>query len=666
MSYRSLFDGLSDLAVLDNWAPEAPRPIPADVTEVYFNVETNGLRWWDGDRPISVAYGYDTPSGFVSQFLPFGFKGGGNLPEQQVKDFALHELKGKYIRGTNTRFDIHHSREWGVDLEAMGCTVSDVSHYVALLDDHRKRFALDILIPDLLHEAPMARVDESRMETYHAGQVAARAQYQVDILKRLKDVLWPRLDAEGLQKVRALEDQVIFVVCEMEKNGAPIDVELLERWLKQSQAEINTTLMEIGREAGYQLNPDSPGDMERLFKKLQLPIEKTAKGSPSFTDAILKRIEHPLIKKIRRVGKLMSLRSKYLVKYQKSVDSKGILRYALHQLRAAKDERADAGEAGTISGRFSSTAIADDYGINIQQEMKVAKQRVAFGYDEDDASHDDEIYVIRKLRVPQSGVWLSADAMQIEYRMFAHYANNPKIVAAYEQDPEMSFHKFVHGMLKPYRPSLTYRECKDCNFANLYGAKLLKLALMLGYITAAQWEELKRKRDWKSPLLTETREIKQIYDREMPEVEELLADAGHLAKSECDDWCFPSDPSRRDYRAQMEEAKKRHARLEHRGYVKTILGRRTRFPDGQRLHKALNGVIQGGAADIMKQKLVEVHAARRDTGFLLRYTVHDELDGDAQQPETEAKIKAILNRQSFKLRVPILWDVSTGKNWAEC
>ncbi len=37
----------------------------------------------------------------------------------------------------------------------------------------------------------------------------------------------------------------------------------------------------------------------------------------------------------------------------------------------------------------------------------------------------------------------------------------------------------------------------------------------------------------------------------------------------------------------------------------TVLGRRSRFPNRERLHKALNGIVQGGAADVMKQKLVE-------------------------------------------------------------
>src|SRR5207237_1229382 len=129
---------------------------------------------------------------------------------------------------------------------------------------------------------------------------------------------------------------------------------------------------------------DSPKDQERVFQYLHIPMERTASGRPSFTDAILKTIEHPTVQLMRRAGKLISLRNKFLVNTKKMLGSDGILRYALHQLRAAKDDYADAGEAGTVTGRYSSTAIVHGMGVNIQQRMKAARQRVSFGYDEDD------------------------------------------------------------------------------------------------------------------------------------------------------------------------------------------------------------------------------------------------------------------------------------------
>ena len=142
------------------------------------------------------------------------------------------------------------------------------------------------------------------------------------------------------------------------------------------------------------------------------------------------------------------------------------------------------------------------------------------------------------------------------------------------------------------------------------------------------------------PLLASTLEILKIYDQALPEVSGLLKTASNLAET--------------------------------RGYIKTIMGRRLRFPAGHdgkrmRLHKAFNGRIQGSEADIVKTKAVELHKNRNYTGMTLRMQVHDEFDGDVHDKEGEKRVGEVLNRQSFpKLRVPILWGVKTGTSWGAC
>lgn len=629
---NSLFDLIEvgpQTVANDDWRPEAP-PCLDGVDEVYFNFETNGLRWFDIHEPIALSI-YAKGR---SWYLPWGHSGAGNLDEATVYRFAQVELKGKSLRNINTRFDIHMGRKWGerlgnggLDLEEMGCSVSDVGHYGALLDDHRFHTSLDSLIPDYLNETPMIRLDESRMVSYSAGAAQARARYNVESVKRLKEVMWPKLDAEGLQKVRKLEDDVIFPVVEMEKNGCPINQPLLEQWIKETHEKYVKCIMEIWKQTGLKINPNSGPDCTKLFRHLNIPIlEHTPKGAGSFPDEVLKAIPHPTIKLLRYTKKLKSINSK-LRSYRDSIDSKGILRYALHQLRMAKDESADSGDSGTCTGRFTSTEIVPGFGVNIQQVLKPEKQFLTFG---------DEFFV-RELFIPASGLFLSADAEQIQYRLFAHEANNPKIIQAYQENPWLSFHKMIHGILKEYRPDLSYRRCKDVNFAKLFAAGLTKLAWMLEFITKKEFLELREAKAGRNhPKLQVTAEILKIYDREVPEVAFLLRKAENLAKE--------------------------------RGYVKDILGRRMRFPDGQRLHKALNGRIQMSEASIVKTKVVELHKNRKYTGFLLRLQVHDEVDGDAKNgKETEDRVKEILNAQSFPdLRVPILWGVKTGTSWGDC
>jgi|TARA_R110000824_G_scaffold1386_6_gene7053 DNA polymerase-1 len=619
----NLFDALSKEM---NWTP-LPPPSLSGISQLEFDCETDGLKWWEKDRPIGCSITLPQgvlPEGNTALYLPWGHQGGGNLDEAVVKRWAKRELRNKHLTGLNIRFDIHQFREWGVDLEAQGCTFSDVGHYAALLDDHRKRLNLDSLVQDYLGIEKVGKeLDATRMASYHAGEVAPRAEADVWQVRDLRAKMWPLLDEQELQRVRQLEDEIIPVVCEMEKNGTLIDQELLEKWIHDTEQDFERCLWKIHRETGLAIDPGRTSDKEKLFNRYHLRIERTPNGTPSFTDAILKALNHPVIETLRRAIKLKSLRSKYLLKYRDAVDSHGVLRYSLHQLRVEKD---DTGQAGTISGRFSSSAITRGVGVNIQQVMKVSKQMDSLG----------DKYLIRQLHVPESGLWLSADAMQIEYRMFASYAGTPSVLKAYEKDPLLSFHKLIWEMIKPFKPDITYRQQKDLNFAKIYAAGIVKLARMLEFISEGEAEELRRTRASRGhPKLQQAVEVEGIYARELPEVAPLLRKASNLASE--------------------------------RGYVKTLLGRRMRFPHGHRLHKALNGIIQGGAADVNKKKLVELHQERKQTGFKMRFTVHDEVDGDIPDMESASQVSQILDRQSFStLRVPILWDVSTGKNWREC
>lgn len=645
-----------------DWTPPEP-PSLDGITDIELDFESTGKRWWAESVPIGV--GLAVPDG-RTWYLPWGHRGGGNLPFETVQRWFHREVRNKHITNLSTRFEVHMARKIDVDLEAQGNTVSDVSHYAALLDDHRLHFSQESLLQDFLPEEQKVKrvghleLDPQRMADYHAGVVAVRAEADVRQVQKLKRLFWPKLDAEDLQRVRQLEDDVIYPTCEMEYNGALIDVDLLDRWVIESEQLLNRCYMDIFRATGLRVNPDSPKDMEKLFNHLKLPISRTKEGSPSFTGAILKAIEHPVIRLVLRAARLTDLRSKYLLRYAKTVDrSTGILRYALHQLRAQKDEFEDFDSAGTISGRYSSTKIDPraDEGVNIQQIIKVAKQRVLMGFDEEDASHDDELFIIRRLHIPKSGLFLSADAMQIEYRLFAEKTRSPRLLKIYEDNPMASFHRETHAILLPFRPDLTYRRNKDFNFANIYGAGLRKRALMLEFITNEQYRQLLDDPNWfNSPLLKETKDISAIYHRLIPEVKPLMAMATHLAMPHCDKYCRKSRESRQLH----------YDNVPHRGYVRSVLGRRSRFPDGQRAHKGLNCVIQPSAADIMKLKTVELHRERKEIGLVMRWPLHDEVDADVPDLEAARKVGRILNRQSIESKVPIFWEVSAGKNWAEC
>jgi DNA polymerase I len=689
----SVFDSTDSPWEDSNWKPPAfPLIASKGIREIEADCETDGLKWWKKD--ILGGVGYCLPDG-TTGYLPLRHRGGNNLPLEQFDEWARRELRDVHITNLNTRFDVNVFYAHGADLEAQGCTVSDVAHYAALDNDWRQKQSLASIVEDYLppdeRKVTVVRgieLDGKRMMEYPAAVVAVRAEADCRQVHKLKKILLPKLEAKDLMAVKKLEDDVIFPVCEMERNGSPLNVPLLHRWLEEITAEIRTLREELsvllyeqygkayqgslfagGKQPGF-LNPDAPKEMEQLFHILRLPISRTDTGRPSFNAAVMKlHREHPVISRLIKISKLIDLDKRYVHGTAAKLSVDGIFRYALHQLRAQKDpNNDDSGEAGTISGRFSSTELTNDEGDNIQQRIKVAKQRVSFGYDEEDASHDDEIYLIRRLHVPEDGQWyLSADAKQIEYRVFAHFANNPSIIKAYQENPNLSFHKHTHGMLKAMVEKITrdmwpYRKQKDLNFAKVYGAGLKKLALMLGFITLEQFEELNRIKAKKShPWLRDALLVEDLYNRELPEVGPLLRRASHLAMEHCNEYCH-SVANGKPFDDYL------HRNFQHRGFVKTLLGRRSTFPNNYRSHKAFNAVDQGTSADIMKWKIVELHRQRKYTQFKMRFVVHDEFDGDIPDIEHAKRVREVLDAQTFPVpvRVPILWDVSLGKNWAEC
>jgi len=576
-----------------SWRPQPLEPIPSGVKTIYLDTETTGLKWSQGHRPIGASLYW---RGMQGRYIPWGHRAGGNLPEEQVKRWMQQELRGKRIVNINTRFDIHMLREWGVDLRKQNNTVHDVAHYAALLDDSRKRFSLEILGQDYLGMGKIKGLDKTRMALYHASEVSDYAVRDVTLVADLDDLFRKKMIAEDLERVAALEDKLIYTVCSMEARGALLDLELLDRWIRETEVIVNSSIRTVSQEWGFQFSPTKTQDWVRVFRKYNLPIINfTDKGEPSFTDDVLKKHkDNPFIELARKAKKLMSLRSKFLLAYRNAVEEGGILRYSLNQLRA--DDK------GTVSGRFSAT---DE---NIQQVAAPKKQKAALDMDD---------FIIRKLFIaPKRRLFFCSDAMQIEYRLFADYARNKRVLAAYAENPLMSFHVIVHDDLKTYLPELPYSRAKDCNFAKLYGAGKDKLAAMLALP------------------LEEAEKVLQIYDTRFPEVKIMLRKASQLAKN--------------------------------RGYVHTLLGRRARFTGEQGVHKALNRVIQGTAADIMKTKLIELDETSPETGLELAWTVHDEADGYVPDEESARKVADVLNRQSFpNLKVPILWETGTGANWAE-
>ena len=77
-------------------------------------------------------------------------------------------------------------------------------------------------------------------------------------------------------------------------------------------------------------------------------------------------------------------------------------------------------------------------------------------------------------------------------------------------------------------------------------------------------------------------------------------------------------------------------------------------------HKALNALIQGSAADMMKQAMLDL----AEHNIIPQITVHDEIDFSFES-NTELCLAKEIMENCIRLAVPLKVDVETGPNWGE-
>ena len=117
---------------------------------------------------------------------------------------------------------------------------------------------------------------------------------------------------------------------------------------------------------------------------------------------------------------------------------------------------------------------------------------------------------------------------------------------------------------------------------------------------------------------------------------------------------------------------------ERDGYVTTLLGRRRPVPEirasnrqtrslGERL--AVNSVMQGTAADVIKVAMISIHRRLRDEGRAARLVlqVHDELLLEVPERELSGVRELVREEMcgAYALDPPLAVDIGTGDDWNE-
>lgn len=581
---------------------DAPLPVPPDLARhstVTIDTETTGLEWVKGDRPVGIA----VRAGGQSHYLPFGHVGGANLDAGIVKRWAQRELRGKRIIGFNLSFDLHQLRCWGVDLREQGNSFHDASHDGCLLDDHRlkSRLKLEDFAQDYLGEGKTNIGRPAEIHLLPGNTVAPYACRDVDLTEALHDVFQPKIAAEDLGRVQALEDACIPATVELESHGLPIDVERAESWKVELQRIADLLIRELHRVAGFACTPSKKPDMARLFHAAQITYGRTPTGQPEFPAHVKRAAAEraPAIQLAYRWEKVQHLLSKVIVPFT-TRHVNGVLHPRYHQMMGE--------DGGTISGRYASS------NPNGQNLLGKDKYERAYGWLRE---YSGTKFLARDLVICERGVFVGADQAQVEYRIAAHYAEDEALIQQYRDHPDLDQHTYVQSLIRPYRRDVTRGEAKAPGFARLYGGGVGTVASNLNI-----GED-------------EAQVLVNAYDRAFPAYGRLFNRVKDVAE-------------RRGYVRTF---------LGRRCRFLGPPGRR------ERTHKSLNHVCQGTGADLAKQALVAVYEQRKALGITCRFTEHDALGGDLEGPLQP--LLDLLNVQRMPLRVPIVWSAKTGRTWAE-
>jgi DNA polymerase-1 len=238
---------------------------------------------------------------------------------------------------------------------------------------------------------------------------------------------------------------------------------------------------------------------------------------------------------------------------------------------------------------------------------------------------------IREAFVPADGHrLLSADYSQVELRILAHFSGDGSLIEAFRSGEDI--HRRTAAEVSGVAPEQVTAEqrahAKAINFGIIYGSSAFGIANQLGIAQA------------------EAQSTIDAYFAQYRGVRRFLDTTVEAAKRE--------------------------------GLVRTLLGRRRYLPDLASRNRvlrqaaermAVNTVIQGTAADLIKKAMVEVGEALEERGLAARMIlqVHDELVFEVPDAEVDQLESLVRDRMEsvYALEVPLVVEVGVGSNWRE-
>lgn len=273
-----------------------------------------------------------------------------------------------------------------------------------------------------------------------------------DITYQLFDLFSEKLaaDKNNAKLLHELEIPTAEILCQMEANGILIKRPFLNELSKRFDEEIIALEKRAYEVAGEAFNLGSPKQLgEMLFEKLGVAGgKKTKSGQYSTGEAVLSKIDHPLVEIVLEYRGLSKLKSTYTDALDNVADSEtDRVHTSYHQ-------------ALTSTGRLSST----------DPNLQNIPIRTATGR------------LIRQAFIaPEGRVILAADYSQIELRLMAHFSGDTNLTRAFNEglDIHTATAAEVLGKAVEEVSATERRNAKAINFGLLYGMSAFGLAKQL-------------------------------------------------------------------------------------------------------------------------------------------------------------------------------------------
>ncbi len=573
-----------------------------------FDTETDALGAM-ASEPVGMSFSWQHRTGWYIAIA--GPAGSQFLDRESVLSKLKPILENPKIKkiGHNIKYDLLVMRQAGVNMRGVEL---DTMIAAFLLDASRLQFGIDRLALDLLNFRKVPTSDligsgkaQISMRLVDLDRIAAYASEDADIALRLADLLGARL--REIPALQKLSDEVETPLIDVLVEMEANGISVDPSILKE-QSEVLATRVEELR--------------KKIFQSAC--FEFNPDSPKQLQDVLFNRLKLPIIKRTKTgpstdVEVLEKLSDKHdcprlILDYRSLVKLKNTYLDNLTDYVNPRTHRIHASfnQVGAATGRIScSDPNLQNIPIRTDEGRRI---RLAF--------------------VPGDrgkNVLLTADYSQMELRVLAHFTQEPALLSAFEADEDI--HRAVAAEVFSVPLDQVTRDqrgqAKTINFGIIYGVTAYGLARRIEGLTVQSAADLIAR-----------------YNKRFPSIQSFL------------DKCV------------ME------ARTQ--GYVETILGRRRPIPEinsgivsirnmGERM--AINSVVQGSAADLMKIAMNNVHRRLKSKNHPSRILlqVHDELvfETPADSAQSEAGFIRHEMTSAMKLKVPLKVDVGWGKNWQE-